>query len=189
MGNGSLARKPAPFDVFYNARGFHAAAHILDKQRQKHLLVFPMIVCESFALELHLKSLHVLRGRWEKIRKTHDIRTLFKLLGPYDKHRIKTHLQQILLRHTHPHYDKQSEKEGLFEIDSILDRASTLFPAARYWHEMPLPTDSKGRASTAAICVLSDAISQLIQELRPDWTEEKMRKTEFEFVSRTQKST
>jgi hypothetical protein len=189
MKKGSPALEPEPFSVFFNARGFHAAAHFLDQKPQKHLLAFPMIVCESFGLELHLKALHVLRGRWREVSKEHNIRKLFELLSESDQDAIKKYLEQILLIHTHPHYDQQSEKDGLFEIDSILDRASTMFVAARYWHEMPLPTDAKGRASTAAICVLSDSISQLIQDLRPDWTEEKMKGAEFEFVSKRQQST
>jgi hypothetical protein len=180
-------KEPTPFNIFYNARSYYAAAHFLDQQKRPNLLVFPTIVCESLSLELHLKTLHVLRKRWEKIRKNHHIRELFALLSQSDQRRIKNHLKQIL--QVHPHYDVASDKAGLFKIDSILDRANTMFVNARYWHECPIPTDAKGRASNAAIGPLTDAIMLLILELRPDWTEEKMRSAEFDFISRKQQST
>jgi hypothetical protein len=182
--NGRRRKTIDPFLVFVNARSFQLAATVIDAQPQKDFFLWPTIVTESFSLELHIKCLHRLRRRnlWG-----HDVRELFYKLSKRDQRQTAKYLQEVVSQH--PLYS-QATSEGIhLDVDSILMRASNMFMRARYWHELEMPNrDSYGHATTAGIGPLSDAVMQLILDLRPDWRE-KIKTVKFKFPGNTRLST
>ncbi len=160
--------KPLPLDsflAFYSARAFQMTSTILDRQPNKPFFIWPLIVNETFSLELHLKSLHRIRRR---IAHGHNIRFLFESLSMADRKKIESHFNAIAVQHP---LHGAAIKDGIpMDLESVLTRSSDLFHNARYWFQGHLPTpDSKGHRTNAGIGPLSDAVMQLILELRPDW--------------------
>ena len=155
--------------LFINARGFHYAAKVVDREESaKSALVWPMMALETFALELHIKALHRVRRR--KAPRGHDVSKLFHELSKSDQKKIGSYLSSSLAKH--PQH-KQFQTDGVaFDVDSILLRARDMFTRARYWHELELPSqDAREHGTNAGVGLLSDAITRLILDLRPEWRE------------------
>lgn len=168
-----LAGEEEEFLLFYNARSFHVSATKLGDLPQTDFFLWPTIMCEAFGLELHVKCLLMLRGRTN--RDIHGIQSLFDLLSDDDKNRIRDTLQELVL--ANPLYVEAQSKRALrLDLETVLKRANKMFVRSRYWHEgVEEEALLNDEMCTAGIGTLSDAITKLILEIRPDWTEEKMK--------------
>ncbi|HUT88887.1 MAG TPA: hypothetical protein VMY37_05300 [Thermoguttaceae bacterium] len=160
-----------PFDAFVNAWGFHSAATVLDKRKETNVFAYPVMVNGAFALELYIKCVHYVRRRRSK-KKTfgHELPMLFNNLSKSDKSRIQYHLDRVLEKH--PLTVQMIESGILLDIDSILARADGMFDRQRYWHEHPpFGRDASGRAASAGVEPLTNALMLFLLELRPEWNE------------------
>jgi len=158
-----------PFDAFLNAWGFHCAATVVSQRPEVKVFAYPKMVNAALALELFIKSLHLIRRRRAKAW-GHDIEKLFKDLSKSDKKSITKHLENVLS--SHPLKNEMLDAGILVDIESILLRSKGMFDKQRYWFEKPpLGRDSDGRATDAGIEPLTNAVYNFILELKPDWKE------------------
>lgn len=165
-------KAPKPNDpvlLFLNAKGFDLTTRIVDGYKGKaSLLIWPKLANEAFALELYLKCLHRIRRR--KIR-GHDIAKLFEQLSKADRKKISKYLIEIVREH--PDYLLMFSKGMKFDAESVAARASTIFIRARYWSDLDLPSaDADEFVSNAGVGNMSDAVSRLILQLRPEFAEQ-----------------
>jgi len=152
-------------ELYINAYSFRAASIVLNAHPDKHLLFWPMVVNEAFALELFIKCLHRVRRR---TLTGHDVEHLFERLSVPDRRRIAKYYQEIVVGH--PLYAEFIAKGVLFDVESVLARSKDTFTRARYWHEKIRPSSDKlGIVSNAGVGSLCDAINLLTVELRPAW--------------------
>lgn len=159
-----------PLLIFINATAFQEVAKMIDTHPAKSMFLWPMVAIESFALEQYIKCLHRLRRRWP--RKLHNVKDLFAGLSKADKNNIAARFLDIVRGHR-DYLQFVVKFRVSFDVNDVLLRASDMFSKARYWYELELPSaDSKGHSSNAGIGNLSDAIRDLILELRPEWKDE-----------------
>lgn len=161
------------FLLFYNARSFHVAATKLEDLPQIDFFLWPTIMCEAFALELHLKCFLTLRNK--PFGRIHECEDLFNLLDSDDKDLVRLRLEERIL--IDPLLRDARAEDGLrLDLESVLKRANRMFVRARYWHEgFTKQSIENDEMCTAGICALTDAITQIILDVRPDWTNEKMK--------------
>lgn len=133
---------------------------------QPHLF-WPEMIMEAFGLELHLKCLHAVRGRFEA---GHGIEELYDNLDAADKADIESRL--VALIDKNPHYADADRRGTQIDIRSILVRSDEMFCKGRYWHECKVPrADSRGHIGDAGTASLSDAIFEKLLQMNPDWWE------------------
>lgn len=165
--------KVDPFDPFLalvNARAMHLASLAIERYIRKrpalmHILFWPEMTTEALGLELHIKCLHAVRGRFPD---GHGIKALYESLDAADRRDIELYLEGVFM--VNPHYSDVTNRRTQIDIESILIRADEMFKRGRYWHEGKLPlADSGGRIGDAGIAPLSDAIFILLQKIHPDW--------------------
>ena len=168
MGKKRTRYKPLdPFDAFVNAWGFHSSATVLDKRKEVNVFAYPVMVNGAFSLELCLKCLPLVR-RKRRAARGHDLSALFGSVSKADKRRVRYHLDRIL--EVHPLTPAMLKSGILLDVESILLRANGMFEDQRYWHERnPLGRDSTGRAASAGIEPLANAMFKLLLEIRPEW--------------------
>lgn len=165
-----------PFDAFVNAWGFHSSATVLDRRKETNVFAYPVMVNAALSLELFLKCLHFVRRRRKKAH-GHNLFQLFHDLTKADQSRITFHLDRIL--EIHPLTPRMINSSILLDVDSILIRANGMFENLRYWHENIRPgSDSSGRATSAGIEPLANALLLFLLELHPEWEERFRRFTE-----------
>ncbi len=171
--------------TFVNANAYQLTAQLIDKHpNNKHHLLWPMIVNEAFALELFLKCLHEARRRSIWGHEPHD---LFHKLSKADRKSIEIRYNAIIVGH--PLYAIASAEGVPLDIESVLLRAQKLFTGGRYWHErIDLSKDSQGYATNAGVGSLSDAIRDLLYEIKPDW-KTKIVNFKWTFPGKTQLTT
>ena len=161
-----------PFLCFVNARAMHLSSFAIEQFVEsqpaiRHIMFWPEMVMEAFGLELHLKCLHALRGRFDG---GHGIKELYDNLDPDDRAGIQTRFAELMA--INPHYaDADVQRRGtLLDMESVVIRADEMFYKGRYWHEGLLPRqDSRGHIGDAGTAVLSDAIFELLLAVKPEW--------------------
>lgn len=156
-----------PFEAFFNACMFNSAANALDMRKEQAVFGYPSIVNAALSVELCLKAVHLARRRREAAH-GHSLVKLFDSLSRADKKSIESKYDECLAKHQ---LTVQALSAG-FDVDlyGVLSRCDRLFEILRYWHERrPLQTDSNGKAGTAGLDSLFNALCLFSIELRPDW--------------------
>jgi hypothetical protein len=159
-------RKPIdPQKMLISVCGFREAAKLLDGHEVRHIFSTPMIVNETFALELAIKTLHRIRRRYAT---GHDIENLFEALSAADQSAIEVHYEADIRKHEW--YEWAIKRGVLLDSKSVLVRSKDTFAKFRYrYEESPPSTDSKGIASNAGAGSLTDAIVYRIIDIKPAW--------------------
>ena len=159
-----------PFLAFVNARATHLASFAVEdyvalRPALKHVLFWPEMANEALGLELHLKCLHAVRGRFEE---GHSIKILFDKLDASDKAEIEARMAGLIA--INPHYRDVQSRGTRIDLDSILVRADEMFNRARYWHEGIFPlADAADHIGDAGMAPMSDAIFDLLLSIHPEW--------------------
>ena len=82
-----------PFFTFCNARAFYVSTIILNQQKPHNLFQAPLLMCEIFALELHIKCLHHIHKRSPD---GHNTKALFDSLVHGDRKKITRNYDSLL---------------------------------------------------------------------------------------------
>ncbi len=192
MANGEMTRikladEEDAFLLFYNARAFHVSATTLGDLPQTDFYLWPSVVCEAFGLVLHLKCLLMLKKK--PFGNIHEINDLFLKLDQSDQDLVRKKLEEMI---SIDPLLSQHRDEGTLEVDleTVLKRANKMFIRARYWHEgFTKEWLENDEMCTAGIYSLANAIAAIILEMRPDWTEEKMKSLKLHRKSYSQPPT
>jgi hypothetical protein len=158
--------------ILANARGYQLVTALLDNLTGalKKLVHYQMLASEVFALELSIKALLKLRG----IKATgHDINALYGKLNQSDKDAIIKHYEPMI--NNHPSRQWALDLGIQLDINSVLQNNRDMFVKARYWHEGKLAAaPNKETASNAGVRIISEAISKVIRDKYPEWTDENL---------------
>lgn len=163
------------FEVFMAAQSFGRAALALsDRVPSDEFFVWPMVVNQALCLELHLKCLRRIRGKYSF---GHDAQFIFNQLSRLDRSSIKSHLKRIIAEG--PPDPSLDHKQ--LELESSLLRNRDTFKTGRYWFEGTLPKpDTYGNRGNAGTDFLTEAVLRRILQLRPVWREQ-LKRSGFKF--------
>ncbi len=156
-------KQPKPFDVFVDATFSWKTAALLGRNGYKSLAYS----LEAFALELHFKCLHELRGR-KGSAYGHQIQLSWKGMDKADKKQIKGMLAEKVLNDD---LYRVTQRLGYrLDIKTILKRAEDLFVDARYSYEGHLKKKWRvKRGINHGISLLIRVVHDLILNERPKW--------------------
>jgi hypothetical protein len=165
-----------PRQMFLLAEEFRRAKTLLTQtQRRAGLLSRewvpkPTIMISAVSLELYLKCLYILdHSISHKKLHTHDIKTLFDLLPPETKRKLREYFdpaegQRILDFHRQHHGRDVPGMPCKFTFDFALFGSSNTFEWIRYAYERPNRPSEQWFGSP-----LIDAARKLIVERNPGW--------------------
>jgi len=158
---------PCPTDMsadpktrFSTAEVFRAGSGILS--RHMPALMFPMVMCASFSLELYLKSLVLLESG--EAERGHNLETLFSKVSPESQRAIRENYEK-----------KRTEQNAMFaaskvpplpktDFDFILHASAEAFENFRYAYEGIVKDQTGWLAGPIGECV-----RERIMALHPEW--------------------
>lgn len=149
-----------PKAMFSTAEVFRAGSGVLSRHMPD--LMFPMVMCASFSLELYLKSLVLLESG--AAERGHNLETLFSKVSPDSQHAIRANYEK-----------KRAEQDAMFaaakvpplpktDFDFVLHASAEAFENFRYAYE-GIVKDQTGWLAGP----IGESVRKRIMELRPEW--------------------
>jgi hypothetical protein len=153
-----------PKDTFRTAEVFRASSLVLANLINHGMphYMFPMVICSSFSLELHLKCLILVEGGTS--RKLHDLEQLFSKISlksqtiiraSYETRRAKTDVMLAAVK---------GVPAPKTDFDFVLHAGARVFEHFRYAFEGTVQDQEGWIAGPICECVRERTV-----ELKPDW--------------------
>lgn len=153
-----------PKGVFMTAEVFRASSLILGNLMNHGMpqYMFPMVICSSFSLELHLKCLILIEGGTSA--KLHDLERLFSKLTPGSQKKIRTSYEPRKRKMDAMFAAVKGVPAPKSDFDFVLHASAKAFENFRYAFEGIVQDQTGWMASPICECV-----RERIVELQPDW--------------------